>query len=65
MERLWLTKLREKQGLTPSELAEKVDVTRQMIWSIEKGSRRPSMGLAFKIAETLHFDVNKFDEKEK
>jgi len=36
--------------MTQKELADKVDVTRQTIASIEKGKYSPSLELAFKIA---------------
>ncbi len=42
--------LRTTKGLTQEELAEKVDVSRQTIISIEKGNYTPSVLLALKIA---------------
>lgn len=44
---------RARQHLTQSELAEKVEVTRQTIGSIEKGEYAPSVTLALKIADVL------------
>ena len=45
--------LREKLKLTQVELAEKVNVTRQTIISLEKGKYNPSLLLAHKITKTL------------
>jgi putative transcriptional regulator len=39
-----------KNEMTQQELADKVNVTRQTIASIEKGKYSPSLELAFKIA---------------
>lgn len=47
--------LRAKNDLTQQDLAEKVDVTRQTIISIEKQKYEPSLSLAFKLAN--YFDV--------
>lgn len=41
---------RAQHDLTQKDLAEKVDVTRQTIISIEKGRYEPSLSLAFKLA---------------
>jgi len=46
---------RAMHDLTQETLAEKLHVTRQTVLAIEKGKYDPSLGLAFKIAET--FDV--------
>jgi len=46
---------RAKHDLTQQDLAEKVDVTRQTIISIEKGRYEPSLSLAFKLAN--YFEV--------
>jgi len=48
--------LRVKNKMTQEELANKLDVTRQTIISIENGRYTPSLPLAFKIA-------NLFDKK--
>ncbi|MDZ7672517.1 MAG: helix-turn-helix transcriptional regulator [Halanaerobiales bacterium] len=47
--------LRAKHDLTQQDLAEKVDVTRQTIISIEKQKYEPSLSLAFKLAN--YFEV--------
>lgn len=46
-----LTVLRAEHGWTQADLAERLDVSRQTIVSIEKGKYDPSLPLAFKIAE--------------
>ena len=45
-----LTELRSGRGWTQAELAERLDVSRQTVISIEKGKYDPSLPLAFKIA---------------
>ena len=45
-----LTVLRAERGWTQSDLAERLDVSRQTVNSIEKGKYDPSLPLAFKIA---------------
>ena len=42
--------LRAERGWTQADLAERLDVSRQTIVSIEKGKYDPSLPLAFKIA---------------
>ena len=48
-----LRKIREKEGMTQTKLAERVDVNRSMISAIERGSKPASFPLAEKIAEAL------------
>ena len=43
--------LRSEVGMTQEELAQKVDVTRQTVISIEKGNYTPSVLLSLKIAK--------------
>jgi putative transcriptional regulator len=45
--------LRAKHNMTQEDLAEKVNVTRQTIISIESGKYTPSLPLAFKLAKTF------------
>lgn len=40
-----------RAGKPQASVAEKLGITRQMLGAIEKGSRTPSLGLAFKIAD--------------
>ncbi|WP_350293987.1 helix-turn-helix transcriptional regulator [uncultured Croceitalea sp.] len=47
-------------NLTQEELAEKVGVSRQSIYSIEKNKVVPSTILALKLSAVFHKDVNSF-----
>lgn len=52
--------IREKRnglGLTQDEFAEKLDVSRQTIISLEKGRYNPSLVLAFKIAKLFNCQI--------
>ncbi|BDR55596.1 helix-turn-helix transcriptional regulator [Xylocopilactobacillus apis] len=51
-------KWRKKRGLTQEELAERVDVSRKTIGSLEKGNYTPSLLLGLRIAEELDVDIN-------
>lgn len=48
---------RAMHGLTQEQLAEKIDVTRQTIIAIESNRYLPSLGLAFKIANTFEVKI--------
>jgi putative transcriptional regulator len=48
-----ISEFRKKLGMTQEELAEKVNVTRQTIISLEQGRYNPSLELAFKITKVL------------
>ncbi|WP_312654395.1 helix-turn-helix transcriptional regulator [Proteiniclasticum sp.] len=48
---------RAKEGLTQEDLAKKVEVTRQTIISLEKGSYTPSLELAFKLSEIFEVSI--------
>lgn len=59
---------RAKYDLTQKELAEKVDVTRQTIISIEKERYEPSLTLAFKLASFFKVkieDIFTYEKNEK
>mgnify|MGYP000847457550 CR=1 FL=1 len=45
-----LEKLRSERGWTQQELADRVDVSRQTIISLENGKYNPSILLAFRLA---------------
>lgn len=45
-----LEEIRKKHGITQEELADKLEVSRQTIGSLENGRYNPSIILAFKIA---------------
>jgi len=49
-----IKELREKHGITQEVLAQKVDVTRQTILFLEKGTYNPSLRLAYKIARVFN-----------
>ena len=49
---------RARLEISQTELAQKVGVTRQTIYAIEKGKFTPSVVLAFKIAKALKVDIN-------
>ena len=53
-----LEELRKASGLTQSELAEKVEVSRKSINSVENGIYIPTTLLALKIAKTLNCTVD-------
>jgi putative transcriptional regulator len=55
---------RARKGLTQSDLAEKVGVTRLTIHSIEKGKFNPSVMLALKIAGCFDLKVEELFELE-
>jgi putative transcriptional regulator len=51
-------------SMTQQQLAEAVNVTRQTIIAVEKGSFNPSVRLALKIAHTLQTEVEELFELE-
>ncbi len=60
-----LEELRTSRGWTQQEMADKVEVSRQTIISLEGGRYNPSILLAFKLArlfDTSIEDVFTFDE---
>lgn len=48
-----ITELRKKLKMTQEELANKVEVTRQTIISLEQGKYNPSLELAWRITKAL------------
>ncbi len=48
---------RAKLGYTQEDLAKKVDVTRQTIIALEKGSYTPSLELAFKLSDLFQVPI--------
>lgn len=48
---------RAKEGFTQEDLAKKIEVTRQTIISLEKGSYTPSLELAFKLSEIFRVPI--------
>ncbi len=57
--------LRAKYNLTQGELAKKINVTRQTIVSLEKGSYVPSLLLAMNIAEVFEEPIESIFQKKK
>ena len=64
-----ITELRKKLKMTQQGLADKVNVTRQTIISLENGRYNPSLELAYKITKALKqshiedvFDLMKIPE---
>lgn len=49
--------LREQCGFTQQYLADKVNVSRQTIISLENGKYNPSIFLAYKIAKVFHMSI--------
>ena len=49
-----LRELREAQGWSQGELAERLEVSRQTINALETGKYDPSLPLAFRIARLFH-----------
>jgi len=49
---------RARLDISQGDLAERVGVTRQTIYAIEKNKFTPSVELAFKIAKELKIDIN-------
>jgi len=54
-----IKELREKYDLTQEALAQKVDVTRQTILFLEKGTYNPSLRLAHKIARVFNTEIER------
>jgi putative transcriptional regulator len=52
-----LEELRIKNGWTQQELADRVDVSRQTIISLENGRYNPSILLAFRLARLLGVQI--------
>lgn len=48
---------RAKLGYTQEDLAKKVNVTRQTIIALEKGSYTPSLELAFKLSDLFQVPI--------
>lgn len=52
-----LEELRKKAGITQEELADKLEVSRQTINSLESGRYNPSIQLAFKLARFFRVTI--------
>jgi putative transcriptional regulator len=51
--------LRQKKGVTQEELAERIGVSRQTIFAIERGNYTPSVLLALKLAQYFKTPIEK------
>jgi putative transcriptional regulator len=63
-----LEEMRNKLGLTQQELADRVEVSRQTIISLENGRYNPSILLAFRLARLFDMkieDIFIYSEEEK
>jgi putative transcriptional regulator len=49
--------LRAERGWTQADLAQRLEVSRQTIVSIEKGKYDPSLPLAFKLAQLFELHI--------
>ena len=57
--------LRAERDWTQADLADKVEISRQAVISIEKYKYTPSLELAFKIAEAFGVSINEvFEHRE-
>ena len=52
-----LEELRSRNGLTQQELADRVEVSRQTIISLESGRYNPSILLAFRLARMFQMQI--------
>lgn len=52
-----LEEIRKKRGIKQEELADKLEVSRQTIGSLENGRYNPSIILAFKIARFFEMNI--------
>lgn len=52
-----LEELRKENGIKQEELAERLDVSRQTIGSLENGRYNPSITLAFRIAKFFKLKI--------
>ena len=52
-----LAELRKKHGIKQEELADRLEVSRQTIGSLENGRYNPSIILAFKIARLFNVSI--------
>lgn len=62
-----LKELREKKNWTQKKLADDLNITRQTVYAIEKGTYNPSLLLAFKIARVFKCkieDIFRLEEQE-
>lgn len=56
-----LKRLREDKGMSPSDLAGHVGISRQMVHLYESGASEPRYGVAMDLARALGVEVKEFD----
>lgn len=57
-----IKQIREEQGMSQKELADRSEISQQFLCDIERGRRKPSIDTAIKIAEVLNItDIKSFD----
>ncbi|WP_035502458.1 helix-turn-helix transcriptional regulator [Parageobacillus thermoglucosidasius] len=62
--RTWLKELREKKGMTQSQVAENCEISRSYYTHIENGTKTPTVKVAKKIASVLDFSWTIFFKDE-
>ena len=55
-----IKQVRKKQGLTQTELAQKINVDPKYISRLETGNSTPSLPVVIKISEVLKTDISNF-----
>lgn len=58
----WFVELRKSAGLTQQNIADRLNITRQMVSAIENGDANPSVNIAKSLAEILNCPWTKFFE---
>lgn len=57
-----ICRIRDAQGVSQSQLADRVGVSQAMICAVEKGVKNPSLQLAWEIAKCLGCKIEAFLE---
>jgi len=65
MKKHWIIQKRKEKGMKQVELAKVCMVSNKTLSGIELGTRMPSLGLAYRLAKVLDFDMKLFYEDEK
>ena len=55
--------IRFKRNINQVELAEKVGITQAMLCQIERGTKNPSLQVAYEISKVLECDIEKLMEE--
>ncbi len=55
--------IRFKRNIKQVELAEKVGITQAMLCQIERGTKNPSLQVAYEISKVLECDIEKLMEE--